>query len=130
MKMKLSMNVGFVTNSSFAVHHFPKEVLDHPDVKSFIETYEISQGFIGEDLWYRNTCSTVAMTKDQKKQVVEKFGPGDEENYSCPPKIDIESDDVLIIYGDEYDSIASELSSLMKYAVEEMGLNYSWSDYH
>lgn len=125
MRMRLSMNIGFVTNSSFAVHHFPRALLEHPSVKGFIEAYEISQGFIGEDMWSRNACGTVAMTKEQKQRVVEAFGPT-----NAPPHIDTESDDVLIIYGDEHQSVARGLSALMREAAEEMGLDSFRGEYH
>ena len=128
MPMKLSINIGFVTNSSFAVHHFPRQLLDHPEVSAFIEAYEIAQGFIGSSLWHRSACSTVAMTQEQKKQVVEAFQT--EEEYFRPPGINTESDEVVVIYGDEHESVARSLSRLMRAAADEMGLKYASGEYH
>lgn len=127
MRMRLSMNIGFVTNSSFAVHHFPRALLEHPTVKAFIEAYEISQGFIGRDVWSRNACGTVAMTRDQKRQVVEAFGQ--EEDFHAPG-INVESDEVLIIYGDEHQSLARGLAGLMIQAAEAMNLDSYRGEYH
>ncbi len=129
MKMRLSMNIGFVTNSSFVVHHFPKIVLEHPYVKTFVKRYEISQGFIGHNMWNRSECSTIAMTSEQKKEVQMEF-QREKEEWMHGPHIDTESDDVLIIYGDEYMSIAQGLSWLMSMAAKAMNLDYSSDDYH
>jgi hypothetical protein len=131
MPKRLSMNIGFVTNSSFAVHHFPRQLLEHPDVRAFIEAFEISQGFIGSELWNRSACSTVAMTKEQKAQIVTQFkGEAGDDEWMRPPAIDVESDDVVIIYGDEYTSLAQQLSNLMGKAAEKMNLPISYDDYH
>jgi len=123
------MNIGFVTNSSFAVHHFPKQLLNHPGVKAFIELFEVSRGFVGDDMWTRSMCGTLAVTKEQKKQVVDKF-KREQDEFFRPPHIDVESDDVVIIYGDEYASLAHQISNLMREAAEEMGLSVSTGDYH
>jgi hypothetical protein len=127
MPKRLSLNIGFITNSSFAVHHFPRQLLEHPEVKAFIETFEISQGFVGENLWYRSKCGTVAMTQEQKQEVLALF---DREPEFHPPRINTESDDVLIIYGDEHVSVARRLSRLMQDAAEAMGLSYVRGEYH
>lgn len=109
--MRLSINIGFITNSSFAVHHFPKQLLEYPAVRSFLEVYEISRGFVGPDLDDRANCSTVAMTKDQKQKV----------GKDRLPYVDLEPEGVLVIYGDEYESVARELAELMRQAAEAMG---------
>jgi hypothetical protein len=123
------MNIGFITNSSFAVHHFPRQLLEHPEVKAFIESFEVSQGFIGEGLWYRSKCGTFAVTKEQKQKVYDEFHAEGYEEYH-PPHIDTESDSVLIIYGDEHTSLARSLSRLMRDAADAMGLSYVKGDYH
>jgi len=123
------MNIGFITNSSFAVHHFPRQLLEHPEVKAFIETFEISQGFVGSDVWNRSMCSTVAMTKEQKQAAHDAFHAEGYDEYH-PPHVDLETDSVMIIYGDEYSSVARSLSRLMRDAAEAMGLAYQKGDYH
>lgn len=129
IRRRLSMNIGFVTNSSFAVHHFPREVLEDPAVKAFVEAYEISQGFVGEALTYRSRCGTVAMTKEQKQQVYDEFHRK-EHDFFVPPHVDTESDNILVIYGDEHMSMARELSHLMDEAAKKMGLKVLSGDYH
>ena len=131
--MRLSMNIGFVTNSSFAVHHFPQQVLENPAVRGFLRAFEISQGFIGADLLNRSRCGTVAMTKKQKRDVAETFNnefPQDPDELFQAPDIDVKSNDILIIYGDEYTSLAHNLSRLMEEAAKEMGLPFRIEDYH
>lgn len=129
MPKRLSMNIGFVTNSSFAVHHFPKQLLEHPTVRAFIEAFEIRQGFIGDDLWNRSGCASVAMTKGQKAQLVTQFQKEGNE-WARPPHINVDSDEVVVIYGDEYTSVAYQLSTLMREAAQEMGLSVGIDDYH
>lgn len=131
MPMRLSMNIGFTTNSSFAVCHFPRQLLDHPTVKEFIELFEVSQGFIGDDMWNRSTCSTMAVTRKQKERLVEAFHvEGEDAQWVKPPAIDVESDDVTVIYGDEYTSLARNLAGLMREAAKEMGLSFFTDEYH
>lgn len=127
MALRLSINIGFVTNSSSVVHHFPKELLNDPTVKAFIEAFELSRGFVGEDLWHRGACGTFAVTKEQKAEVqakLQSINEGrDADDYTVNvPGIAMDDDSVVLIYGDEYSSIASSLSGLMMEAAKKLGM--------
>jgi len=133
MAMRLTVNIGFITNSSFAVYHFPRELLENPKVKAFFDTYELHCGFVGYDVTCRNTAGTIAMTAEQRQEVCDQFQAGDEEyaDYgSCYPKIDPNDEDILIIFGDEYDDTASNLAYLMREVADELGIDYGKGDYH
>ena len=133
-RILISVNIGFITNSSSVVHHFPRKLLEHPKVAEFMRIYELSGGMIGDNLWHRGQCATIAMTTEQKQQVVrrlDEINDGETEfTYTCPA-IDVESDDIVIIYGDEYTSVASELSHMLQQAAQEMGIGCgSGQDYN
>lgn len=122
--MKISMNMGFVTNSSSVVHHFPKEVLKDPRVQAFLEAFEVQDGFVGVNLWRRSECTTIALTKDQKRKVQDELN-----NNECESRglsINAESDEIVIIYGDEYSSIASSLVHLMSEAMAAIHGGDAW----
>lgn len=127
MPKMLGLNIGFITNSSSAVYHFPRSLLAHPKVKKFIETFELSDGFVGSDLWRRDTCTTIAMTREQKKEASAKLADSE---YCTPPAIDVDDDSVLIIYGDEYESIARSLASVMEEVARAENLFVGGQDYN
>jgi len=130
----IGMNVGFITNSSSVVYHFPKEVLEHKSVKHLIESYNIGNGYIGSDMWHRGQCESIATTKETKKALKDQMksdylslGYGDE---YYGPQIDDEDDSIVIVYGDEYDGLAQELCYAMEEACEELGITGSRDDYN
>lgn len=125
MRMRISVNIGFVTNSSSCVHHFPGELLQHPKIKAFMEAFEIAGGFIGPELWHRSHCTTVAITKEQKAEVQHKLT--NNEYDARGPAINVDTDEVVIIYGDEYSSIATALCDLMYEALVEKKGGDPWS---
>lgn len=122
--MKISMNIGFVTNSSSVVHHFPKEVLDHPQVAAFIKAFELEDGFVGREMWRRDECTTIAMTRKQKEEVQQKLAQS--EYGSKGPPINVDSDEVVIIYGDEAQSVANSLAHLMCQAMADIHGGDPW----
>ncbi len=130
MRRRLSMNLGFVTNSSSMIHHFPKEVLDHPKVRTFMRVFEIEDGFVGQDLWHRGACTTVAVTKEQKKQVQASFTNNEGAFEERGPKISVDSDEVVVIYGDESSSVACSLACLMCEVLAEMKGGDPWDYRH
>lgn len=123
MALRLSINLGFVTNSSSMVHHFPREVLNDPNVAAFIQAFQVEGGFVGDDLWHRGQCSTMAMTPEQKQEVREKLASVD---FSHPAIRD--DDSVVVIYGDEYQSLASSLAGLMRQAAEKLGYQVGYGE--
>lgn len=125
MALRVSMNVGFVTNSSSVVYHFPAEVLQDPKVKAMIEAYELGDGYVGPDMWHRGQCETIALTKDKKKEAQAALHGHGYDFEVRVPSVNAEDDSVLIIYGDEYPCLAMQLADLMKQA---MGGNGGYGD--
>ena len=125
MPKQISVSIGFVTNSSSVIHHFPRELLEHPQVKAFIEKFELQDGFVGEDLWHLSHCTSFLVTPEQKAGVQERFTHNEYD--SRGPGIDMDPNQVVLIYGDEYTSIASSLCSLLKDALcEKAGPDARW----
>ena len=110
----LSINIGFITNSSSVVHHFPAELLKHPKIAAFMEAFEIKDGFIGKNLGYRQDSPTIAITKGQKAEVYANLRT---EEADIPegdiPEINVDSDDFVVIYDDESESIVTALVRLI-----------------
>lgn len=123
MPRQISINIGFVTNSSSVVHHFPRRLLEHPTVKVFIEKFELQKGFVGNDLWHRARCSSFLVSPEQKAEVSRNFNGDNDLSHSddlvMGPDIDMDPDQVVLIYGDEYCSVASELCQLLCEALHE-----------
>jgi len=131
LKMMLGINIGFITNSSSVVYHFPRALLEHEDIKAFLTAFDLHGGFVGSDLWHRGECASIAMTKEQKLEVNDKLNGSGASEYCSAPGINTEDDSVVIIYGDEYTSIASSLASLLKDTAQKLGLgDYYGSDYN
>jgi hypothetical protein len=133
MALRLGMNLGFVTNSSSVVHSFPVAVLNDPGVQAFLKAFEIHGGFVGMDLWHRAHCGTFAVTKDQKEEVNQQFAQmyeGEDAPYTGGrvPSVPTGDDQVSVIYGDEYQSMASSLSHLMAQAAEKLGIKSGYGD--
>jgi hypothetical protein len=127
MPLRLGINIGFITNSSSCVHHFPRELLKDPKVAAFLTAFELHEGFVGSELWSRDSCTTVAMTKEQKREVQTKLG--EMEGYPAPA-IDTEDDSVVIIYGDEYHSIAQVLARLLTEVAQSLGFTSLSQEYN
>lgn len=123
MPIKISVNTGFITNSSSVVHGFDQELLEDPDVAAFIQTYGMSEGFVG-DVWYRSE-TTFAVTPEQKQEVREAFSTSEFSSRSIPG--DNDDDSVIIVYGDEYETITSELANLLYQASQRLGRGNLWS---
>jgi hypothetical protein len=127
MALRIGINIGFVTNSSSMVYHFPKELLANPEVKAFLDAFELHGGFVGSELWSRDTCTTVAMTKEQKLEVRAKLAESD---YGGAPPINADDDSIVVIYGDEYQSIASTLARMLCQIAHKTGVTVSGQDYN
>lgn len=121
MPKQLSINIGFVTNSSSVVYHFPRALLEDDKIQSFIRAFEIEGGYVGEEMWNRSTCSTFAVTKEQKALAVERLK---DTEYGGGPSIDVEDENtVVIIYGDEYNNITSILGHMLREMCERQGFS-------
>lgn len=128
MAMRLSANLGFITNSSSAVYHFPRALFEDPQVQAFIKAYGIDNGFVGSELWHRGECDTFAVTREQKEAVAYELIHGSE--YSSHPGINVDNDDVVVIYGDEYSGLTQELASLFKKVGQKQGLTFYSDEYN
>lgn len=120
MAFRIGMNLGFVTNSSSVVYHFPAEVLKDPRVQAFLEGFEVRQGFVGDNMWSREACSSVAFNVEQKEEIRHQMSNNE---YAHGPEINTEDDSVVIVYDDEYQSLASSLAHLMAEVARQMGIN-------
>lgn len=134
----VSANIGFVTNSSSVIYHFPKEILEDEKIIQFIKEHELTDGFVGNDLWGRDTCTSLAFTKEQKQLINKKLRSLYEKNdenteergYSPEVSINENTDDIILVYGDEYYSVVMTLAHLMKDAADRLKINYSGESYN
>ncbi len=117
MSKRVGVTVGFITNSSSVVHHFPRVLLEDPEVAALLARYEVASGFVGDDLFCRDQCSSFLVTDAQKAEVREMFAA---EEFSTPTIND--SDEVVVIYGDEYEGLAREICEALDRARERTGL--------
>ena len=128
-RYKVSANVGFVTNSSSAIMLFPRELLEDPEVKAFLEAFEIGEGFVGSDLWSRDTCGTVALTPEKKQEAKENLYQEGYED-SRLPDFDPEDDKILVIYGDEYPCLAGEIGHVLRRMADHLKVDYLRSEFN
>lgn len=129
MAKRLIINMGFITNSSSAIHWFPKEMLEEPEVKTFMEAYGLREGYVGGNLWNRGDCESILITPEQKRQAREELNNTD---YSSGTGDQIGTDDnqFVVIYGDEYESVTSELAHLLSEIANRKHLAHSSTDYN
>jgi len=136
---QLTVTSGFITNSSSVIYHFDARILEHPKVKRFLEAYELNKGYVGSEIWNREDCMTLAMTKEQKEEAHRGFNSingwdifkdDDSFRYNPDDYIDVNNSGPIIIYGDEYDHITHTVCELMRQASEELGLNFGGRDYN
>ena len=128
----VSINVGFVTSSSSVIHYFDKRLLEDPEVKAFLERYELQEGKMGRDIMRRSSCSSLLITGEQKREAWsylcgEKY-PWDKEfmpTYDAPGE-----NEFVVMYGDEYESFANILCTMLKRVQEKLGLTNRSADYH
>ena len=125
MAKHISINVGFITNSSSVVHHFPREVLEDPDVQAFMKTYEVEGGFVGSDMWHRGQCDTFAITQKQKRAVQTDLLSYED---CSSPGINVDSDDIVIVYGDEYSNLVQGLCDLISQACKKKGIETGYGE--
>lgn len=125
---RVTINIGFITNSSSVVFWIPKQVLEDPDVAAFISKYELQDGYISDDLWSRSTCGSFAVTQEQRQQIKQELTGS---AYGIKEAVfDVGEDNVVAVYGDEYDNVSSELAFLLRSAAARMGLPTHRSDYN
>lgn len=128
MTKLLTVNVGFVTNSSSVVYHFPMELLADAGVRAFLLAFEIDAGFVGDDLWDRSQCGTLAVTREQKAETLRKLSS--EEGWSHPG-VDVEDDKTfVVVIGDEHEDVAKVLCDMLKEIAEKSGVVYLGDDYN
>jgi hypothetical protein len=114
---RLTINIGFITNSSSVVHWLPKEILQDEEVKAFLDAYGLAGGTVGDDLWRRDTCSSFIVTPEQAEAANEQLRSSE---YSAPVEVPVDA--VTVIYGDEYSTVFAELSHVLEAAASRLGL--------
>lgn len=131
MPRLLHINIGFITNSSSVVYHFPKELLKNKDIQAFLRAYEVEDGFVGDDLWHRARCGTVAITKEQKMLAQSRLKEAEYSDFGHPPHIDVDDDATfVVVIGDEHFDIANALSHMLQTLSEKMGVRVLGADYN
>ena len=132
MPKQIGINVGFVTNSSSMVFHFPRAVFEAPEIQSFLKKFELEEGFVGEDLWYRGTsCGTLAITPEQKalaRSRLVKHAYMEEGGYY--PGIATDTDEVVVVICDETHDRAFIIAEMMKETAERMGFECAGEGYN
>jgi hypothetical protein len=130
MAYQIGANVGFVTNSSSMVYHFPKTLLEHPAVKAFLTAFEIEDGFVGDNLWSRNACGTLAITRETKQAAIQNLESNGYEDFNGPG-ISMDENEFVVIYGDEHADIAYVLAKFLQdLAEKEFGLRIGGHEYN
>lgn len=120
MPKRISVNVGFITNSSSCIFYFPKEVLEDETVKDFLQKYELSNGWVGSNLWNRSACDSFLVTKEQKEEALSLLGDNDYGYDGLDKVIDPNSEGVYIVYGDEYEDTVHFLSRILGSALTKL----------
>lgn len=132
---QVGINIGFITNSSSVVYHFPRELLKDKNVAAFIEAMGIQDGFVGSNLWDRGDCETFATTKEQKAEALKAlaeydWGLGDDFKPNHPPIPVNEDDRIVVVIGDEYPGLTMTLAQMLKAAAKAAGVGYFSDDYN
>jgi hypothetical protein len=128
--LQIGINVGFVTNSSSMVYHFPRELLNDPKIKGFLKAFEIEEGFVGSDLWDRGQCGTLAITREQKEEAHQQLANA-EYGHAGLGLVHLANDDeVTVIYGDEYNDLAACLGNMLEALCRDRGIPLSGRDYN
>lgn len=128
MKYEITLGLGHTTNSSSCIHFFPKEILKHPLLASFLERYEISGGFVGEDLWDRSVCDSLLLTEEQKGLAEKDLKSM--EGTRPPSVMGGSQEEFVVIYGDEYSGIASIFAEMCEDVCKDLGLEHSSTEYN
>lgn len=126
MKKVISIISGFITNSSSVINGFDASILDDKRVKTLMAKYGVQGGFIGEDFFSRNLCGSLLVTPEQKATAKKAFA----EYEFGAINYDFDDGRVYVMYGDEYHSLAHELSDIMKEISDERKLSYTRYDVH
>lgn len=115
-RIALTGRSSFVTNSSSQIVSFSKELLDNPQVKAFLEAFDIVGGYVGSNLWDRGQCGSLIVTDDQTKEANDQLQDPYYTEYATAPTVELPSttNKVTAIYGDEYsDDMAYQLVELI-----------------
>jgi hypothetical protein len=125
----ISINIGFVTNSSGLIYHFPKTLLKNPYILEFLRVFEIGNGFIVGDPSYRNG-SSFAVTDEQKEAVRKAFAVDADDGFSYSPNLDAGDDEFIVSFGDEHNSVASTLADLFTEICDAQGISFYKGEFH
>lgn len=125
MTTRVTVNIGFITNSSSCINCFPKELLDHADVKEFISKYGLSGGYVGSDIMMRSEADSFLVTAEDKRSVAVALSEYDYEVQHLE-----DEDTVTVIYSDEYDSLSRVFCDLLSKVAKELGMTVYAYDYN
>lgn len=123
---RISVVSGFITNSSSCIHWFDRRVLKDKEVATFLKKYELVD-HVGRDIWCRSSCASFVTTPAGYQQLREGF-KGDSDY--CSRDLAANDDRVIVVYGDEYGTIFSELANLLKQASQRLKLPTESTDFN
>jgi len=113
---RITINIGFITNSSSCIHFFDKRLLGDEQVKAFIDAYGIAGGYVGSDLWHRARCGSFLVNDEQREKARKELNEAD---FGGPYPVG-DADSVTVIYGDEHSEITMELDTVLKDACRRL----------
>lgn len=102
-------------------------MLKDPDVKQFLAKYEIANGEVGSCLLDRSKCGSFIPNAETYKKAVESTAG---EEYGAPLKQDYDEQQVITIYGDEYQTVFSILTELLRKAAERLKVPHTSTSYN
>ncbi len=131
MPYQIGANVGFVTNSSSMVYHFPKTLLEHEGVKAMMAAFEFTDGFVGSDMWSRNRCGSVAIHREDKLAIQAGLQEMNEEDTNPGPTISVDDDTTfVVVFGDEHTDLAHVFARMLQEIAKDLGIVVSGNDYN
>jgi len=106
--------------------------LEDPEIKAFLEAFELEGGWLGGDLWSRSGNHSFIVTREQRLEARKRLMPEDEEDdwWGNPPNINPDNDDVIVIYGDDYQTTANTLAHMLRDVCDRLNLRYDSHEMH
>ena len=122
--IRVSINTGFITNSSSVVHGFDRALLEDEEVRTFMETYGLLGGLEGNP--WRRDSPVIAVTEEQVESVKRSLTEHEYAGSSTSAANGLDpKEHIVVIYGDEYRTVANELCGILSEAAERLGKG-SW----
>ena len=95
--------------------------------EEILTAYELEKGTIGSNLWHRGECGSF-ITKETYDDFLSREKDEDDDYGNVPVSSD--PNHVSVIYGDEYEDVFSELSTVMSEAASRMNISHGSDSYN